>query len=149
MNATLAAVEEHLKETKTHYQSNEFGLEVLFAGHFEGLIYPILISEGKGCAVATLWFSRPAAPRIHNVAEFCEKVNECLAEEAEIGFNMERRSFYAGKIIDPDCARTDLETFSGICDLLFPLCKQVGELGKWDERLIWLAFVAPESMSYV
>jgi hypothetical protein len=88
----------------------------------------------------------PIPKTVEDIELFCEILNDELLSGATLSFNDVENRFFLYFVTDFDGLDQYLCALACDCDNLIPLCKNVGEQGCWDYKLIFMSLNMPEDM---
>ena len=88
----------------------------------------------------------PAEKVIGDVEMLCNALNEELMSGATLAFNDVENNFFLYKVTEFDSLQDFLHCLACDCDILMPLCKSIGEQGRWNWHVIQLARAVPQEM---
>jgi hypothetical protein len=144
---SLAHIETICSEAKIPYERHALGVIVTAVGSYEEVQYPVLISEKETHLQGLVWLPCLVADALNRKDELCRTLNEIFEGDADIGFSEERKSFWAGKILNKSKIPHGLTELTRACDVVFPLVKRIDELGYWDDYLLELACLPADCMN--
>lgn len=141
---SLAQLEEVFRSKKVAYQKDDDKSLRLDAENGNAL-YPIYYTEEQhGWIQAFMWFP-PGDQLVQDCSGLCDELMRRMVS-VQVDFNARTGRFWIGTFMRPETAWKETAHFLYACDTLCPLIVRVTQVGKWDTRLVDLAFVRPEHM---
>lgn len=128
------------------YREYGGGPAVLATGLYPSSSHLVLLSALQNGDVSLYLQMPPCVQTVDNADTFCDMLNEKLGSGACVTYTDTTRQFFIHTVVGPEHFHGSVTTFALDCDVVVPLCRAVGETGRWHPAVFSLAQALPANM---
>jgi hypothetical protein len=128
------------------YREYAGGPAVVATGLYPSSSHLVLMSMLQSGDVSLYLQMPPATHAIEGADAFCDTLNERLVSGACVTYADTTRQFFIHTVVGSEHFHGSVTKFALDCDVVVPLCRAVGETGRWHPAVFALAQALPAEM---